>query len=777
VRLPGALLNSIVVIITGILPFMFVSGRVDGHETYRAGIVGILALTALPNLRWRGFSRQQKYLLAAVLLWGIALGLSSFFAISPSRALFGDFFRRMGLWTHLALLCLIFLGSAAGLKNIWRWFWLASVIVAAHVVLEFLASNGTVRPRSLLGWSTFSGGWLMLAFLWAAAGLWSERSALNRWQGMIYAFGLSLNLAALVLLGARGAAVALGGGLVTGGLLWSAVHRERRWSVLFILLFALLSGGVVVVSRMDWGAQQNLFARLDQQPDSFRRQVWSEALAITTQWPTLSAVDGEIDRWAMLRPIVGYGLETFEPLSKRVDVPVVFNMGDTPVDRAHNEWFDTLIAAGWGGLGARLILWISIGWLALYRLRLLRRWRSLLSCIGVGTAASIYLTWNTSFLPLALTLAVIASFWLWLLWGVWRRSPANDHPKLDSGAWLALSALVAHVIELQFNFVTIATTFPAYLAFGLLLVPEKDEPNDNSVLPTGIWLAVGGASLIYGLSGVQHAWMLIPLLFLATLTAYFVHRFSWRYGFLIVGLWVVAALLNPVTSPEIRALTSLAILIIAFMWLTCACKPHWNEILQRRYFFWGAALVLTLVCWWRDLTADYYLQAGRIARRQENYVDAAAFTQFALAFRPWDDYLNFQAGNAQLRAVTVTMDVRQAELGLSHLRNALALNPYDVDVMLRLAQAHAEIALVSSERERYWREAKQYFAAAARLHPSDASVWRRWARYTLDVGQDPLTAYHLILKAEQAQPDRNATRQLRARIETELAARGIWIDP
>jgi hypothetical protein len=257
-------------------------------------------------------------LLIAIVLWCIALLLSTIFALSPSRALWGDLIRRMGLLTQLALVATVFFGAALNLSRVWRWFWLIGVIVAVYTILQSATFIPVLhvdnRPPGPLGVPTFTGGWLVLAGLWAGIGF-LHGGIQPRWRKLLFLAGFALMLIALILTESRGAALSLAVGCTTVTLLWAAVHRARWLGLAIPILLLLVGGGVVAARQLDWNnarlSDLPLIGRLNPQapdlPRQTREEVWSNSLALAHEWPLLTNIDGVADQWHSLRPLVGYG--------------------------------------------------------------------------------------------------------------------------------------------------------------------------------------------------------------------------------------------------------------------------------------------------------------------------------------------------------------------------------------------------------------------------------------------------------------------------------------
>jgi O-antigen ligase len=752
--------TAILIISVALLPLDFQPLRFEPHEPHRAGLLIILVLLAFPTFRRLRFSP----LLIAVVIWCIALLLSTIFALSPSRALWGDLIRRMGLLTQLALVAGVFFGAAPNPSRLWRWFWLAGVIVAVYVCLQ---SVGLIpglhpdnRPSGPLGVPTFTGGWLVLAGLWAALGMMRETIP-QFWRKLAFACGLALMLIALILTESRGAALALAVGCTTAALLWAAVHRARWLALAIPILLLLLVGGVVAITHLNWNdtplSNFPLIGRLKPAapdlPRQTREAVWANSLALVREWPVLTNIDGVADQWHSLRPLVGYGHETFEFLL-RPAMP-----GERAIDRAHNDWLDTLLTTGWFGLLARLTLWLAAWWAGLKRLRLNYRGILLASLAGPLVAAILFL--NTALLPVAMTFGALVGCWLSLLWTALRR--AHFSVEFDGSTWLALTVLTAHIADLQFSFVTVATAWPVWLAIGLLLKPapvHDDMSADTNLY--WVWTGLAGAFLLragvfIGASGL--ALFLLLLVLAATLwIASPIPRIQWRW---IVLFWA-SGWLATIGTTEIIALWDIALISIS---LLLVAKGSLVSFKPRPVLLaWLAPIWIVLVIWARDIAADIYLTRAM----QLPDLPAASEIRPAISLRPWDDRLLAAAGNLALRAAVSTSDMSVTEwltLARNDLAQAAALNGYDANYAYLLALTEEQFALISPNGDDHIDRADAYFAAATRLWPTQADFWREWARFTFDLRADAILAYDRVQHAIRLDPTDSASHALLVEIE------------
>lgn len=737
---------SIAIFGIALLPLYAQPLRFEAYETQRAGLLLVLLTAALPGLSQTRCGKPLRTPLTRMaLIWCAALALSTVFALSPQRALMGDVTRRMGLVTQVAIAAALWIGAWGSLRALWRWFWLAGAVIAVHTLLQaggWIAILSDIpRPEGLLGAAPFTGGWLSLALLWTGVGLLAEAPTERRgW----YMGGMGLMLLALAVSGARGAALGLFAGALTIGLIWAGV-QGRRWIALALLLSPLLViAGVLGLARIEWQntplAGLSLLSRLylDSSDVDFtrlqREAYWQITGRLVQDWPLLTNVWGGADRWSGLRPLFGYGLDSFEaPYRLLIPADSAASLAGRPTDRAHNDEYDTLLMTGWAGIIARLGLWLVICWVALRRLGVWR-WHILPFIFG-GALTGWLMGRGSPWQPILMTAGAVGGVWLWLGWRAWHqpRGALNPH------ALLALGVLVAYVIDLQFSFTTAATGWPAWLAFGLLCAPtgETSEHFEFSAAP--LWAGLAGAILLRGLA-LGGASLIAQVVLLAAMlsAARIIAPVKRRDGLIIAVLWALGLAGTLIQTP-LAALWDAGFVVMALRLLG---GLRWHRK-------WWALVFAGGLLWWAAATAaDIYLRQGlRSATPLADFQNAAAL-------RPWDDRLAAAAGDAALQEAQRTGSEAMIEQARGYLLQAAALNSYDYGTAWRLALLEALRAQVAlNERQVHINAADRYFAAAARLWPAEADIWAGWARFSLLLKGDPQAARQQAQTALSIEPD------------------------
>jgi hypothetical protein len=698
-----------------LLPLFYNPLRFEGHETLRVGLLLTLVAAALPGLCPR-FRRDAWPLLLAVGLWVVASTLSTGFALSPVRALAGDSVRRMGLLTQLVLITGLLFGATSGSG---RWFWFAGLAVSAYVFLQAfgLISPGSnpLRPTGPLGASVFTAGWLALACLWLALG----GAELPRWQRCGGAGAMAL---ALVMTGSRGAALALFAGGVMAALAWAAVYQSRRAALAAGGLVVSLLIGISLLRVIPW---QNsalkdvpLISRLNPAaPDAtqlFRERVWGDALVFGRDWPALSDIHNVPDRFVSLRPVVGYGLESFETLERLRSDAALRQLDSRPVDRAHNDWLDTLLATGWMGVLARAALWGSAWVVALRRLRLWGWGGWLLPVLGGILAGLVF--WQSAYLPAAITLGALAGGGLWLFVRAVFSAGAEFDTPIDTGAWIVLAVVTAHIVDLQFSFTTIAACWPMWLALGMLVAqPPSDMETAISERERVLWCALAGGVLARALL-VQHAGgtgILLLLLVLLVLARPIPVR-GWIY---ILAGWSIGIAGALLTTPEGDALWDAVFIVVALLLMA----ERWRPFRMQSWLIAGAVMLIICLFWIADSASISY-RLGTTPRQP----DAPQRLETAAGRAPWDDRYIGAAGDALFNRAQTDAELVRAQ---GVFEKAADINPYDALLAWRLAAVYAALDKPDVIK------ATAYFDAALRLWPNNDSLLRARATFLANLAR------------------------------------------
>lgn len=744
---------SLLLIIT-ILPFFFEPLRVEGHEPHRASLLFFLVLLTIPYSfrQLKSATKSQKLLLFAMSALIFSLLISTVFSLSPYRSFMGDLIRKAGFWTQLAIIGLVFVGKEGSLGKIWRWVWFAGLLVGTHILFNQSDVGLQNRVIGIFGWTTFTTGWLALALVWSSLGMMSSliRKELKSFEIFSFSIGIAVIAMSLLALGSRGSAIAAISGIGLGILLWIAKRGKRHWLIYGFAGFILIITSFFGLKTLNWGSlpfpETNLFTRLRFQ-DDFREGAWHNSLLLVSQWSELSDNEGNPDSWASIRFLVGYGLENFEPPEHKISSEGVDIPGDTRVDRAHNDWLDTLIMTGWLGLISRVSFWCIGIYLALKRLEL---WHPLLGILSfVGASIAAILVSGTPFIPLIVTLTVFGILCLWIIASTFRHTK-SESTDIDWEALICLSLICTHLLENQFGFTTVATSVLAWISLGLLLQNESELNSDGSYESTnGLILGLSGALLIYGLNPVEYGiFPMISLLLVGVAGQFVLESINIKSCLTILIFWSIGYGLSFLTIPEFRAFATPILIFSGLAWLFIQ-KGALNTRPRPMVYLPATLIILSvMIIWWRDISADMLL----LKARQNSDLSAAVIQiEDAIAYRPFDSILYFEASNFSLRNAQREGDIDALYTSQTYIERAIAIHPFDA--LYAYTNANIEANLVFFEPSgNHVQAADRAFQNAIDMWSNNHVFWREWGRFALVILDDVDLAAERINYAQNLNP-------------------------
>lgn len=372
---------KILLFLTVLTPLVFAPSLVFPFVTGKAFFFRILvelaAVLFIVLLVWRpaylnSFLRLlQKPLMILVGLFLLSGLVSTFVAVDPFKAFFGDAERMDGLFGMLHYAAFLVLAVYLFDKNEWRRYLKLSLGVGAVLgvyglfhYFGYTADNAYYlppprspgRPDSSLGNSSFvSGHFLMM--LGIAVTLW-WRSVRNSWQYWLL-MGLSVFSVMMVFIGgARGSLVGLVVGLAVAALYFTyhGVSLGARKIAMGVLIGLVVSVGFFGVTR-NWDFWLSV--------PGLGRIAKLTVNDATLQTRFLSWRSGfEAFRE---RPILGWGPDNFNVAYNKYYNPDYAKYENRWFDRAHNRLVDVAVMQGLFGLLAYLIIFAWV---------MLKLWRS-----------------------------------------------------------------------------------------------------------------------------------------------------------------------------------------------------------------------------------------------------------------------------------------------------------------------------------------------------------------------------------------------------------------
>jgi len=478
--------------------------RFDGYDPEKIGLIGLFVAVIVglqlgaklhPASRESALAWLRVPLRSTVMVFTLATIASTAVSLSPSLSFWGEPSRMQGLFA-LLLYVVLFL-QASRLDRTERASLIPILLAAAipvcfwQVVLYREGAN-----RLLLGSSAgnpnFLSSWIVMTLLYCVPQLLSEIAAWRRpisrkhWLNIaFYALPIALMLASLLISASRGALA----GLVAGTLFYivgaGAVAGNRK--LLGAIGIAALVGAISYIGISAWiqtnptgitQARRDQIARLFMPYDAVRLQVWSAASQVLfLQGQPLFTINRQPDTLAQVRPLVGYGPETFEQLQSRFGDIFGPNVS---VNSFHNAVYDMLMTQGWLGFVAWLLVLESALAIGLRHVNLLSfgrlwdwlGWQVLGAAGGVAILSLLVSGSSPSVLaPVGAALGAIAGLILWTGKRGFAR-PAAVGPTLshvDTPVILAILAIiVAQWIDNQFGFAQGSTQPLFWIFLGLL---------------------------------------------------------------------------------------------------------------------------------------------------------------------------------------------------------------------------------------------------------------------------------------------------------------------
>ena len=495
---------------------------------------------------------RLPFLLPVALLVA-AYALSTIFSISPYVSWWGSYHRLQGTFTFISYLIIAVLTAAHlrqpdQLRRLQHTVILTSLPIAIYGVIQHYVRDPlpwgedvTTRIAANAGNAIFLAAYLIMAFFLTLERVFSsfaflltsgpqpiEAAALDENKqdpsfghilagtlaGSSYLFVLVVQLFAIFWAQSRGPWLGLATGIYICVLLLLTGIRPRNyraWRAVWVGLGVAGAVFLVLLNTTALGASFSrvpIWGRLTTMLDSssgtgrVRVLIWEGTAKMISPHPPLAFPDGKRDAVNPLRPLIGYGPETTWMAFNRFYPPELaqWEARNRAPDRSHNETWDSLAITGIFGFLASSLLFLSIFYWALRWLGLIRSRRDagmfLVLLVGGGVLLSaLFLLRGVSvgFLgvnwPTGMILGLIVYVTLAVFLQPESTISAAERPRQLLLA-AALSAIIAHYVEIQLGIAIAATRVYFWTIGALLLVlgmrwllPEPialEEVNDGT---------------------------------------------------------------------------------------------------------------------------------------------------------------------------------------------------------------------------------------------------------------------------------------------------------
>lgn len=728
IQILGAMTEASWLAVVVLVPWIFDSFGARAFAPWKAltlralGAAAVLAFVARlvdPDVRARAAGRLRHPVFLAAFAFWVSTSLAVVSSVAFRKSVFGEYFQQGG-WLTISALLGLFAVVALDLfrrEQVCRLLW-ALVIGASGVAAYALAQRygldpipwqtALQRPVSTLGNPIFLGGFLTVT-LPVALALAARHLARRNWipaGGFFAAAGLQTW--ALFLAASRGPWLALAAALWLGALIVSWVSAQRQLRVILTIAGVL---GIAVVGLLAIGPEwmspvRGLpgigrfvgFARGGSTTSQTRLWVWEGAAGAATDSP--------------LRLLIGHGPDTQQlVIPPHTPKALGTQEGRPVVTRAHNELWDLWVSRGLLGVVTWLVLVSLVVTTALKRFGSVQRkrlWISLAVGTAVGSGAGAL--FGVGLIPVG----AMSGWFLALVVEVVREAfsgrDARAVPWISVGV---LTALIAHVLEIQVGIATLASMLVFWVLAGLVVASER-------------WPEVEEAP---GRLARDAAGLLI----VAGLAAFVVARYAWREPLTIELASSVDSIGEQLAAPVSSVAIAMAgVWVLAVVGLSLGRGPRGSAWMWPLLLLPPAGLTAAGIAGLAQPRADVIFKVARDDLHENRLPrEAATLYEAALKRLPREDYYELFLGKALL-------DAGQLDPAESHLRRAYELSPLEPNTAYAMARYYRTKALQAPSaalRRDFLEQALSYFEQGARRQPFAVELWVDWALTLGELGR------------------------------------------
>ncbi len=329
--------------------FPFITGKNFFFRILVEVLLGSWAVLALLN---REYLPKRSLLLGITVAFVAIIGLADFFGVEPFKSFWSNFERMEGFVGLLHVFGYFFLVvSFLHTEKLWTRFFQATLFASAlmgvygllQIMGAFAINQGGVRVDGRFGNAAYLAVYTLFHVYIGAVFLsrnWREKL----WR-YVYGGVIILNLIILYLTATRGSILGLIGGVLITTILIAVFEHDnkklKKVAIGTLVGVIVLIGGFLVAKNTSFVENSPVLSRfanisLQEQTTKSRFMIWN------------MAIEGFKER-----PILGWGQENFNYVFNKYYNPNMY--GQEPwFDRAHNIFFDWLIAGGILGLASYL---------------------------------------------------------------------------------------------------------------------------------------------------------------------------------------------------------------------------------------------------------------------------------------------------------------------------------------------------------------------------------------------------------------------------------------
>lgn len=363
------------VVLAGFAAVPFIPFIVMGETTFFPFIVGknfaFRVVTEIMFTAWivlmaidPTYRPKKSYLLGALVLFLGIVTLSAIFGENPAKSFWSNFERMEGVVTYFHLFAYFIVASTVlSVRDLWRpylnFHLFAGVLMALYGVYQwaglFAIVQDGIRVNGTLGNAAYLGTYALFNIFLALFLMARERATETGRQARLVMYGAVALLQVFVLYhtATRGAVLGLIVGLGVATLLVAVLERKRVWlrkgALGILIALVLFVGGFIAIRNTSFVRESPVLTRfasisLTEKTTKSRFMVWDMAYQGFKE-----------------RPVLGWGMENFNYVFNKYYNPKMYDQ-EQWFDRAHNVFFDWLIA---GGLPA-LLAYLSLFGCAVY---------------------------------------------------------------------------------------------------------------------------------------------------------------------------------------------------------------------------------------------------------------------------------------------------------------------------------------------------------------------------------------------------------------------------
>lgn len=352
--------------------------------------------------------------------------------------------------------------------------------------------------------------YLALIMLLRRAKAESPDTVSSPWLDVLKGLGFGLGVLALaggvaalsVMLLQGKAALYVGGGLASllfGGAWLYMVVERKGWRWLWIgwgaVGLAIAVGLILInipgpiqtqVRKVPTLVRLTTITELQGGTGKVRGLIWQGTVKLLLPHEPLNYPDDRVDRWNILRPLVGYGPESMYVAYNSFYPPELghYESRTASPDRSHNETLDSLVITGVLGLAVYLFTFISVFYWGFRWLGLMTSRRQLFVYLGLILASAVIfflIAWRLEgayLFAVAIPLGVLVGTMVFLTVMSFRAmfdSNMEAEPAMEQHPHAILllgilATVIAHFVEINFGIAIAATRTTFWALAGLLVV-------------------------------------------------------------------------------------------------------------------------------------------------------------------------------------------------------------------------------------------------------------------------------------------------------------------